>query len=51
MKDALGFDIKSGKAIWSMVPYIFCLVITLASGIAATTLIEKKVMKTLGISH
>lgn len=47
MWEELGFDIKSGKAVWAMVPYVFCLAITLFSGVAATTLIEKKVFSTL----
>jgi hypothetical protein len=47
MKYVLGFDIKSGKSIWSMVPYIGAVIVTLGSGVVASLLIEKRYMRTL----
>lgn len=47
LKLVLGFDIKSGKNIWSMVPYIGAVVVTISSGIIASLLIEKNIMRTL----
>lgn len=49
LKLVLGFDIKSGKNIWSMVPYIGAAIVTISSGVVASLLIENKVMRTLSM--